>query len=62
MMRLVLSIVLAVGLLAACPASKEGAPPATCAKVGDACTFAPGKLGLCIEPAGGGTPICQSQH
>ena len=38
-------------------------PPATCAKVGDPCTFSPGKLGLCVESTGDGTRlICQSQH
>jgi hypothetical protein len=38
-------------------------PPAACTKVGDPCTFSPGKLGLCVESASGGpTLICQSQH
>ena len=45
-----------------CPESKSGAPPTTCTKIGDSCTFAPGKLGLCVEPANCGAPICQSQH
>ncbi|HEX4447253.1 MAG TPA: hypothetical protein VH044_10975 [Polyangiaceae bacterium] len=38
-------------------------PSAICTKVGDPCTFSPGKLGLCIESATDGTKlICQSQH
>jgi hypothetical protein len=38
-------------------------PPAACTKIGDPCTFSPGKLGLCVESASGGpTLICQSQH
>jgi hypothetical protein len=38
-------------------------PPATCAKVGDPCTFSPGKLGLCVASATDATKlICQSQH
>jgi len=56
------------GALCACPPTSGepkgtgGDPPATCTKVGDACTFAPGKLGLCVENAAGTTVICQSQH
>jgi hypothetical protein len=47
----------------ACPPTKSEAPPATCTHVGDTCTFAPGKLGMCIEPADGNDGlICQSQH
>lgn len=42
--------------------AKGTEPPATCARAGDPCTFSPGKLGLCIEPVSGKTPICQSQH
>jgi hypothetical protein len=38
-------------------------PPTTCAKVGDICTFSPGKLGLCVESSTGSPPlVCQSQH
>jgi len=51
--------------LAACPrgATKSDEPPATCAKAGDSCMFAPGKLGLCVEPLDGGAAlVCQSQH
>jgi hypothetical protein len=42
------------------------AAPSQCAKVGDSCEYAPGKLGVCIDVqmAAGGTPklVCQSQH
>jgi hypothetical protein len=52
-----------VCVLACPPTKKSDAPPTTCAHVGDTCTFAPGKLGLCIEPADGSDGlICQSQH
>jgi hypothetical protein len=65
--RTALAMALA-GALWACPPSSgepkgtSGDPPATCTKVGDACTFAPGKLGLCVENAAGDAVICQSQH
>ena len=43
--------------------AKVSEPPATCAKVGDICTFSPGKLGLCVESTADSTNlICQSQH
>jgi hypothetical protein len=43
--------------------AKVSEPAATCAKVGDICTFSPGKLGLCVESAADSTKlICQSQH
>ena len=68
---IVTSVALATALtstLCACPPSSGepkgtgGDPPATCAKVGDSCTFAPGKLGLCVDNAAGTAVICQSQH
>jgi len=64
MTRALLTSIALSALLTACPETKKNdTPPATCAKVGDSCTFAPGKLGLCIEPAdGSGKLICQSQH
>jgi hypothetical protein len=38
-------------------------PPATCAKLGDICTFSPGKLGLCVESTNDSNKlVCQSQH
>lgn len=49
-------------LLLACPGQKTEPPKATCSKVGESCVFAPGKLGLCVEPVNGGALICQSQH
>lgn len=54
----------AAPLLAGCPSdrTKSAEPPATCAKVGDICTFSPGKLGLCVESADGSSILCQSQH
>jgi hypothetical protein len=63
MMRVLVVLSLST-ILVACPESKKTPePPTTCSKVGDSCTFAPGKLGLCIEPAdGSGKLICQSQH
>ena len=51
--------------LAGCVADKTkvGEPPAICTKVGDICTFSPGKLGLCVESTADSTKlICQSQH
>jgi hypothetical protein len=51
--------------LAGCVSAKGTVtePPAVCTKVGDPCTFSPGKLGLCIESATDSTKlICQSQH
>jgi hypothetical protein len=51
--------------LAGCVANngKVSEPAATCAKVGDICTFSPGKLGLCVESTADSTKlICQSQH
>ena len=62
-MLVVLLVVIGSLSLSACPPAKNDAPPATCSKVGDSCTFAAGKLGLCVEPADGGSAlICQSQH
>ncbi len=54
----------ATATLAGCPAgtTKSAEPPATCAKVGDICTFSPGKLGLCVESSDGTSLLCQSQH
>jgi hypothetical protein len=38
-------------------------PPASCSKLGDSCTYAPGKLGVCVEPVDGKRGlVCQSQH
>lgn len=57
-----------VSSLCGCPPSSgepkgtSGDPPPTCTKVGDPCTFAPGKLGLCVENAAGDAVLCQSQH
>jgi hypothetical protein len=51
--------------LAGCVAGKAtvGDPAATCTRVGDPCTFSPGKLGLCVESTNdSGKLICQSQH
>jgi len=46
--------------------SKSTEPVTVCTSVGQACTFAPGKLGLCVERTapceGAGCFICQSQH
>jgi hypothetical protein len=51
--------------LAGCVSEKAtvAEPPATCTKVGDPCTFSPGKLGLCVESANDSSVlVCQSQH
>jgi hypothetical protein len=40
-------------------------PAATCTKLGAPCTFAPGKLGSCVEvekTSGESAFTCQSQH
>ena len=38
-------------------------PPTVCTKVGDPCTFSPGKLGLCVASVSDSSKlICQSQH
>jgi hypothetical protein len=54
-----------LGVATGCVSAKtKGAEPAaTCAKAGDTCTFSPGKLGLCVEPADGQSAlVCQSLH
>jgi len=62
------AVVLAPLLLVACPkgsTTTSDAAKAACAKVGDSCEFAPGKLGLCIElegDSGKTSLVCQSQH
>ena len=46
-------------------AATIGDPPATCTKLGAPCTFAPGKLGACVEveqTSGASAFVCQSQH
>ncbi len=45
----------------------EGTSSSACAKVGDSCTFAPGKLGTCVSRVDCNDPgpaclVCQSQH
>lgn len=49
-------------VLTACPGQKLEKPVTTCSKAGQSCEYAPGKLGLCVEPVNGGALICQSQH
>ncbi len=42
-----------------------GDPPTACTKLGAPCTFAPGKLGSCVEVEhidGPAAFVCQSQH
>ncbi len=46
-------------------AQRDAAAEAACTKLGAPCTFAPGKLGTCVEveqPSGPSTFVCQSQH
>ena len=57
------SSVIGLALFGCGNSSARPEPAASCAKLGDACTFAPGKLGLCIEPVDGRRGlVCQSQH
>ncbi len=52
-------------VLTSCRGVATTADAGACARVGDSCTFAPGKLGLCVElerEAGPPTLVCQSQH
>ena len=47
--------------------SSDAAAPAesACTKIGATCTFAPGKLGMCVEAEPATSPatlVCQSQH
>jgi hypothetical protein len=45
--------------------SGAGDPPSVCTKLGAPCTFAPGKLGSCVEveqTSGASAFVCQSQH
>jgi len=44
---------------------ERDASTAECTKLGATCTFAPGKLGTCVEvehTSGPSTFVCQSQH
>ena len=46
-------------------AAAPSAAPSACEKLGAPCTFAPGKLGTCVEverPEGASAFVCQSQH
>jgi hypothetical protein len=46
-------------------AATSSDPPTTCTKLGVPCTFAPGKLGMCVEveqTSGASAFVCQSQH
>jgi hypothetical protein len=54
----------AAALVLGCPSgrAKESEPPATCTKAGDACTFSPGKLGVCVDSVDGSRLVCQSLH
>ena len=57
-------------MLAGCPPSGAGPKPVgDCAKEGESCTFAAGKLGTCVAKPPPCTPstgescfVCQSQH
>jgi hypothetical protein len=56
---------LLAALLAGCVSDKAtvAEPSAACAKIGDTCTFSPGKLGLCVASTDDSARlICQSQH
>ena len=61
-------LMLALALLAchAPPSARRDAgAEAACTTLGTPCTFAPGKLGSCVEvehPSGPSTFVCQSQH
>jgi hypothetical protein len=52
-------------LLQGCRGVATTTDAGACTRVGDSCTYAAGKLGLCVElehDAGPPTLICQSQH
>ena len=57
-------------LLLGCPPSEKKEAPAekgSCAKIGQSCEYAPGKLGTCVMKDGCTDPapacfVCQSQH
>lgn len=64
-----LSLLALATTLMGCPTNADKGPAKLppCAKFGDNCEFAPGKLGSCVEKDGctsGGTEcfVCQSQH
>ena len=55
--------------LAGCPPATDKKPlptdPNACAKIGQSCEFAPGKLGTCVQRDDCTGPhrfVCQSQH
>ncbi len=44
---------------------RDAGASAECTKLGATCTFAPGKLGTCVEvehTSGASSFVCQSQH
>lgn len=59
---------LALAGLGCPPAAEKKPPPATgaaCARIGQSCEFAPGKLGTCVQRddcTGNDCFVCQSQH
>lgn len=59
-----LASVAPVAFVAGCARSSvQRDPPASCSRLGDSCTYAPGKLGVCVEPVDGKRGlVCQSQH
>ncbi|HEY1956780.1 MAG TPA: hypothetical protein VGH28_14270 [Polyangiaceae bacterium] len=64
-MRIVLAFLFALGACHAPPSPERDAGPSVCTAIGQSCTFAPGKLGTCVEvepSAGPATFVCQSQH
>ncbi len=61
--RILCAAVIALALFGCAKSSAQRDPPASCTKLGDTCTYAPGKLGLCVEPVDGRRGLlCQSQH
>ena len=67
--RLVALAIVALGCQSPSHADKDAAAPSgapsACEKLGAPCTFAPGKLGTCVEverPEGASAFVCQSQH
>jgi hypothetical protein len=64
-LRWLVALPLPAALLAGCVSDKAtvAEPPTTCARIGDTCTFSPGKLGLCVASTDDSARlICQSQH
>lgn len=66
-MRRAVLLLAVVLLLLGCPPRSEDKASASCTRIGDTCTYAPGKLGTCVAKdgctaEGAACLVCQSQH